>query len=44
MLSRELLVRMGASRLPASMRISFSVSEGIGVDFEDDPADNGAMA
>jgi type VI secretion system protein VasG len=43
-LSRELLVRMGASRLPASIRISFSESEGIGVDFEDSPAGNGAIA
>jgi len=43
-LSRELLIRMGASRPPASIRISFSESEGIGVDFEDGPAGNGAIA
>jgi len=42
-LSRELLARMEVRRPPASIRLSFSEADGIGVDVEEAPAAAGAI-
>lgn len=36
-LSRELLVRVGGGQIPASIRLSFSEEDGIGVEFDESP-------